>query len=400
MEIDKPYLFIEINDKNFIFFVVKYNEDFDFQVIYKDLIKSEGITNGKIVDQNISSKILKDKLNFIEKKINFTFKNATIISDQENYNCINASGFKKLKGSQILEEDISYILNNVKKLITDNEPNKSLIHLFNTSYILDKNILNNLPIGLHGDFYNHHLTFFLLPKNDIKNLKLVLNSCDLEIERVILKPFAQGLYEIKKNKNNNKLFLINLNKKKTSISIFNNLSFIFSQHFEFGTDIIMKDVSKLCSLAIETVEDIFKEINLNSDKKNNKVEYLSEKYFKSTGFRKISLNHIENIIKARVDELISLIYDKNINIKDLKDENKIVYLFFEDKNIFNNFRKFFQNCFADNEKIVFKNITQDEQLNSCLASAELIGKGWEKEAIPVIHTKKSLISRIFSNIFK
>ena len=274
MEIDKPYLFIEINDKNFIFFVVKYNEDFDFQVIYKDLIKSEGITNGKIVDQNISSKILKDKLNFIEKKINFTFKNATIISDQENYNCINASGFKKLKGSQILEEDISYILNNVKKLITDNEPNKSLIHLFNTSYILDKNILNNLPIGLHGDFYNHHLTFFLLPKNDIKNLKLVLNSCDLEIERVILKPFAQGLYEIKKNKNNNKLFLINLNKKKTSISIFNNLSFIFSQHFEFGTDIIMKDVSKLCSLAIETVEDIFKEINLNSDKKNNKVEYL------------------------------------------------------------------------------------------------------------------------------
>ena len=95
MEIDKPYLFIEINDKNFNFFVVKYNEDFDFQVIYKDLIKSEGITNGKIVDQNISSKILKDKLNFIEKKINFTFKNATIISDQENYNCINASGFKK-----------------------------------------------------------------------------------------------------------------------------------------------------------------------------------------------------------------------------------------------------------------------------------------------------------------
>ncbi len=400
METDKPYLFIEINDKNFIFFVVKYNEDFDFQVIYKDLIKSEGITNGKIIDQNISSKILKDKLNLIEKKINFTFKYATIISDQGNYNCINASGFKKLKGSQILEEDISYILNNVKKLITDNEPDKSLIHLFNTSYILDKNILNNLPIGLHGDFYNHHLTFFLLPKNDIKNLKLVLNSCDLEIERIILKPFAQGLYEIKKNKNNNKLFLINLNKKKTSISIFNNLSFIFSQNFEFGTDIIMQDVSKLCSLEIETVEDIFKEINLNSDKKNNKVEYLSEKYFKSTGLRKISLNHLENIIKARIDELISLIYDKNINIKDLKDENKIVYIFFEDKNIFNNFRKFFQNCFAENEKIVFKNITQDEQLNSCLASAELIGKGWEKEAIPVIHTKKSLISRIFSNIFK
>ena len=400
MEINKPYLFIEINDNNFIFFVVQYNDNFDYEVVYKDSIKSEGITNGKIIDQNVSSKILKDKLNFIEKKINYTFKNATIISDQDNYNCINASGFKKLKGSQILDEDISHILNNVKKLITDNEPDKSLIHLFNTSYILDKNILSNLPIGLHGDFYNHHLTFFLLPKNDIKNLKLVLNSCHLEIERIILKPFVQGLYEIKKNKNSNNLFLINLKKNKTNISIFNNFSFIFSQNFKFGTNIIMKDVSKLCSLDLETVKDIFEEINFNLSQENNEDKYLSEKYFKSKGSRKISLSHLENIIKARIDELISLIYDKNINIKDFKEENKTVYIFFEDKNIFNNFKKFFQNCFSENHKVVFKNITQDEQLNSCLASAELIGKGWEKEAIPVIHTKKSLISRIFSNIFK
>ena len=55
MEINKPYLFIEINDKNFIFFVVQYNDNFDYEVVYKDSIKSEGITNGKIVDQNVSS---------------------------------------------------------------------------------------------------------------------------------------------------------------------------------------------------------------------------------------------------------------------------------------------------------------------------------------------------------
>ena len=45
-------------------------------------------------------------------------------------------------------------------------------------------------------------------------------------------------------------------------------------------------------------------------------------------------------------------------------------------------------------------MTQDEHLNACLMSAELIGKGWEKEAIPTIQTKKSIISRIFSIFFK
>ena len=32
-------------------------------------------------------------------------------------------------------------------------------------------------------------------------------------------------------------------------------------------------------------------------------------------------------------------------------------------------------------------------------AAELIAKGWEKEAIPVIQSKKSLISSFFSRLF-
>ena len=33
MEIDKPYLFIEINEKNFIFFIAQYNQDLDFKIL-------------------------------------------------------------------------------------------------------------------------------------------------------------------------------------------------------------------------------------------------------------------------------------------------------------------------------------------------------------------------------
>jgi len=37
--------------------------------------------------------------------------------------------------------------------------------------------------------------------------------------------------------------------------------------------------------------------------------------------------------------------------------------------------------------------------NASIGAAELIGKGWEKEAIPVIHPKKSIISSFFSRFF-
>ena len=160
MQINKPYLFIEINDEKFVFLVVEYNEDFNFKVIDSLSIKSKGVLQGKIVDVNASSKIIKENLNLIEKKINYTFQNTTIINNQDNFNCINISGFKKLSGSQILDEDISYILNQIKKKIVENYSTYSLVHLFNSNFILDNQNLDNLPIGLYGDFYSHHLSFF------------------------------------------------------------------------------------------------------------------------------------------------------------------------------------------------------------------------------------------------
>ena len=398
MEIEKPYLFAEINEKNFIFLVVKYDENFDFKVIYSISKESEGILDGKITNVESSSKIIKDCLNLIEKKVNFIFKDVTVINNQGNFSCINISGFKKLSGSQILDENISYLLNNIKKLVLDNQSDKSLIHLFNSNFFLDHVVLKNPPIGLHGEFYSQHLTFFLLPKNDLKNLRMLLNKCNLNIERIILKPFAQGAQKIIKKNIKESFVLINIGKNKSNISIFNNLSFVYSETFYFGTDIIMKDVSKVCSLKIHNVENIFSQLNFDSLQEE---KYLDKDYFKDETFRKISINHIKDIITARADELINLIYTNNVNLENLRKEVKFVYFSFEDQNFLKNLKKGFEKTFLDEKKsIEFEEKTQDEHMTSCLASAELIGKGWEREAIPTIQTKKSIISRIFSTFFK
>tara|TARA_B100000579_G_scaffold194927_1_gene159324 strand:- start:1221 stop:2423 length:1203 start_codon:yes stop_codon:yes gene_type:complete len=400
MEIEKPYLFLEVNDEEFVFLIVKYDEDFNFKVIHSVSAKSEGILKGRILDIEASSNIIKENLTLIEKKIDFIFENVIIINEQENFSCVNISGFKKLGGSQVIDENISYILNNIKKLVLDNEPNKSLVHLFNSSFILDNVSLKNPPIGLHGEFYNQHLTFLLLPKNDLKNLKLVLNNCHLNIERIIFKPFILGLKKIIEKEAQKTFAMINIGKNKTNVSIFDNFSFIYSETFHFGTDLLMRDVSKVCSLDLNSVEKIFRELNFNSINVINNEQHLDEKYFSSTVFRKISLQHINEIVVARIDEIADLIYKNNINLKNLKNEIKHIYFSFEDLNVLKNLRKNFEKIFEDKKNIVFEEKTQDEHLLPCLTSAELIGKGWEREAIPTIQTKKSIISRIFSAFFK
>ena len=62
MEINKPYLFIELNDKNFIFLIVKYDENFNYEIIDSHKAISKGVSEGRITDVNIVSQIISQYL--------------------------------------------------------------------------------------------------------------------------------------------------------------------------------------------------------------------------------------------------------------------------------------------------------------------------------------------------
>ena len=55
------------------------------------------------------------------------FKEVTIILDKFNCSCINISGYKRLNGSQILKENITYILNTLKSCVNETELKKTVL---------------------------------------------------------------------------------------------------------------------------------------------------------------------------------------------------------------------------------------------------------------------------------
>ena len=86
------------------------------------------------------------------------FKEVHIIIDIFDYTCINISGFKRLNQTQILKDNISYILNSMKLIISENEKNKTILISKN---ILDGTIIEKIyPVGLFGDFLQSRTDFF------------------------------------------------------------------------------------------------------------------------------------------------------------------------------------------------------------------------------------------------
>ena len=134
----------------------------------------EGIEDNRVSDLDKFSNKIKENIYSIEQKFDCTFTEIILILENFNPSFINLTGFKKLNGSQILRENITYILNTLKSDVDKTEANKKYYIFSIPTLSLDKNKINNLPIGLFGDFYSHELSFNLIKKNDFKNLESAL----------------------------------------------------------------------------------------------------------------------------------------------------------------------------------------------------------------------------------
>ncbi len=393
-KLEKINLFVELNNKNLVLAAGVYDEELNFKIIETEIVELTGVVDGKIANIEVCVDILKKAISIIEKKINYVFENANVIINHHDFDCVNITGFKKLHGNQILSEDISFILNNLKTKLNETEKNKTVIHLFNSKSLLDNKLHKNLPIGLYGNFYSHQLTFFLIQKKEFNNLITLFSKCNLNLNKVILKSFVEGVDLINKERKET-FFKVIIYKYKIQIIFFYNSAFCFYQNFNFGSDIILKDISKVCSLEISKVKKIISEQEINIS--NNSDQILDKKFFENDNLRKVSLKHIHKISSARIEEIVKIIFKKNKNLDIYKCDDYALYLYFED--IFVKFKKIFKNYF-ENEKVFLEVLPENNILKFLNIFGDLLSKGWVKEAIPVINKKKSWITRIFSGIFE
>ena len=307
------------------------------------------------------------------------------------------TGFKKLNGSQILRENITYILNTLKSYIDETEREKTILHIFNSKFDLDKKKIDNVPIGLFGDFYSHELSFVLINTNDLKNLKIIFDKCNLKIKKTFVKSFIKGANISNEYNNIESFYYIKISKDSSKIFYFENNSLKYEQDFNFGADIILKDISKVTSLKLDEVKEILNKIDL-TDKLNND-DLLEEEFFNKSNYIKIKKKLIYEIALARITEISELIIFKNINLKYNNHELKEIFLEISSQLQLKGLKKIYKSVFSTNSKLHLNLIEELSNKNLIDTANKLAHYGWKKEAIPITQSEKSLIGRFFEAIF-
>jgi cell division protein FtsA len=397
MEIYSPNLFIEINSSEYIFIVGDKNENDHFRIIYKNIITNQAISDSKIIDFDLAYNTIKKNLYLMEQELNYTFKEIILIIDNFNCSFVNLAGYKKLNGSQILKENITYILNSLKSNIDEFEDQKTILHIFNSKYCLDKKNIENIPIGLFGDFYSQELSFNLINNNDFNNLNNIFDKCNLKIKKILLKSFVEGAYLSNKNPNIDTFFLTKINENNSKIFFFENNALKFEQNFSFGSNLVINDISKITSLNKSIVKKILSNSKLTEETLDQ--ELVEKELFENENYRKIKKKLIFEIAAARIKELSEVLIKKNINFENFHKKDLIIFLKIKDRLNLECFKNSYSLYFSKNNYFTIKFINSIETNDLVDNANTLVNYGWKKEAVPVIQPKKSLIVRLFDTIF-
>ena len=392
-----PILFVEINNLEYIFAVGDKDENNHFKLIYKKIVPNLGINNSKILDFDLTHNTIKENIYLIEQKLKFTFKDVVLILNTFQCSFINLTGYKKLNGSQISKENITYILNSLKSTIDDFEIQKKIIHIFNSKYCLDNEKIENLPIGLYGDFYSHELSFCLINNNDYKNLNNIFNKCNLKIKKILLKSFVEGTYLTSKNKDLDTFFKIEISENSSQLFYFENYALKFAQNFNFGSNLIFNDITKVTSLKNDVVHKILSNNILTH--KTLDQDFVEKEFFDNENYRKVKKKLIFEIAAARIQEFSELFLLKNINLVSFNKKKTTIILKINDKSNMKCFEECYKLFFSKDNYFEVKFIENIEIENLLNNADQLVHFGWKKEAIPVIHAKKSLLAKFFEALF-
>ena len=139
--------------------------------------------------------------------------------------------------------------------------------------------------------------------------------------------------------------------------------------------------------------------DIKFSEKTAEDELIEEKYFENNNYIKIKKKLIQEIVSARIDEILELMLFRNINLQYYNKNTKVIFFEFNDKSQPESLKEIYKIIFSKNNKIdinFLDNLSNENMINT---TYKLVHYGWKKEAIPTTQFKKSLIARFFYAIF-
>ena len=360
--------------------------------IYLDFGKSKirvGAINKNIVKKNFfyesnyftnysNSEIEIEKIILnLEKDTNEYLESIDLMIDSSETLSISLSLSKNFDGSKLKKEDIQFLIQDAKQQVLRNYSEQNIIHIIVKNYKIDNKDYTFLPTEINCNLLSIDIIFICIPKKNIQFFKDLFFKFDISINQIFCSSYAKSISYKKNFTSIKNISFIDMGFNKTSITHYDENEISFFDVIPIGGNHITKDLSKVLNIDLIDAE----KVKLNFDKDE---VFLLEK--------KLSLDLIQKIIFARIEEILELCIESiklNHNL-DQSYQFKMILM--------GNGSKILDNKFK--EMIVFSkeiDLLEETKQDICEAAFKL-SEGINKQEV-VIAPKKQIKVGFFEKLF-
>ena len=220
---------------------------------------------------------------------------------------------------EISQKDVDELIDDMYKLVM--MPGEEIIHVLPQEYIVDREPGIKDPIGMSGVQLEANFHIITGQIAAAKNIFKCVNKAGLEVAELILEPLASSSAVLSEEEKEAGVALIDIGGGTTDIAIFHDGIIRHTAVIPFGGNVITEDIKEGCTIMQRQAELLKTKFGAALPQATQDNEIVCIPGLRGRDPKEISVKNLDNIISARMSEIIEHIY---FEIKNSGFDKKLI----------------------------------------------------------------------------
>ena len=309
-----PILAIDIGTTNIISIVAANDFNNKINILGVSKVKSEGVQKGNIVDINLAGNCIKESVFKAMSSSGSSMNKAIVSLSGANTKTLRSNGSINIPSGQITQNEIKQVL----KMALYNAniiPDYDVIHVLPILFRVDDGSSISNPLNMNGSRLEVVVNVITSKKTSLINIKNALKSANLEVDKFVLAGYANAMSTLESDQKKLGSVVINLGGTTSQLVVYKDSTIIYNDFLPMGSEHITNDISVMLHTPYSAANMVKKQYgtllpNNEDDNEQNIKKVKLPLLGNETETKEISLDQIQPILHARIEEILSLIYDR------------------------------------------------------------------------------------------
>lgn len=311
---NESILAIDIGTTNVISIVATNDFSNKINILGVGKTKSDGIEKGNIVDINKAGLCIKDSVEGAIKSAGTSKPKVVVSISGANTKTLRSNGSVNIPSGQITHTEIKQVL----KMALYNAqviPEYEVIHVLPIFFRVDDGTTISNPLNMNGTRLEVSVNVITSKKTSLINVRNALKSANLGVDRFVLSGYANAIATLEDDQKKLGTAVINLGGSTTQLVVYKGTTIIFNDFLPIGSEHITNDISVMLHTPYSAANMIKKQygtlLPIEDDEESPAIKKVKLPILgNETESKEISLDQIQPIIHARIEEIFCLIKDR------------------------------------------------------------------------------------------